>query len=157
MIVHPNTSQQNLSGRFFPFWPCCDAYRILVPQPGINTKPMSPVADSWRLNHWVSREVLTAPWQHIIWREYLESTHQISSQTFLKPTSWPFHWQKAFLSLLTDEGFLRAKFKANCPSFLGNALEAPLWGNSIGLSLWIQFSSVQLLSCVQLFVTPWTV
>ena len=40
----------------FFFWPRHAAYRILVPQPGI--EPVAPVVGAWSPNHWTAREVL---------------------------------------------------------------------------------------------------
>ena len=37
------------------FWPCHEACRVLVPQPGI--EPMPPAVEAWSLNHWTAREV----------------------------------------------------------------------------------------------------
>ena len=39
----------------FFFWPCCTAYGILIPRPGI--EPMPPALEAWSLNHWTTREV----------------------------------------------------------------------------------------------------
>ena len=38
----------------FYFWPCCAAYKILVPQPGF--KPLPPTVEAWSPNHWTIRE-----------------------------------------------------------------------------------------------------
>ena len=40
---------------FFIFWPCCAAYRILVPQPGVEPVPCELGVQS--LNHWTSQKV----------------------------------------------------------------------------------------------------
>ena len=44
---------------YFIFWPCCGAYRILVPQPGI--EPMLSASGAWSLNHWTTRKVSPYP------------------------------------------------------------------------------------------------
>ena len=41
---------------YFSFWPCLEACKILVPQPGIKLVP--PVVEARGLNHSTSREVL---------------------------------------------------------------------------------------------------
>ena len=41
---------------FFSFWPCCMACGILVPQPGIECRPLAMRA--WNPNHWTAREFL---------------------------------------------------------------------------------------------------
>lgn len=38
------------------FWPCCVAYRILIPWPGIRAGPMAVKVPS--PNHWTARELL---------------------------------------------------------------------------------------------------
>ena len=43
----------NLYFKFF--WLCCEAGRILVPQPGI--KPAPPATKVGNLNHWTTRDV----------------------------------------------------------------------------------------------------
>ena len=42
------------SNPFLLYWPRCEAYRILVPPPGI--QPMSPAVEGLSLNHWIARE-----------------------------------------------------------------------------------------------------
>ena len=44
------------SSFFFFFWPCCMACGILVPQPGIEHRPLAVRA--WNPNHWTAREFL---------------------------------------------------------------------------------------------------
>ena len=44
---------------FCIFWLRCTAYRILVPQPGVETSPPTLAVQS--LNHWIDREVLPSP------------------------------------------------------------------------------------------------
>ena len=41
---------------FVSFWPCCMACGILVPQPGIQCRPLAMRA--WNPNHWTAREFL---------------------------------------------------------------------------------------------------
>ena len=41
---------------FFFFWLCRTAYRILVPQPGM--EPATPVVEAQSLIHWTARKVL---------------------------------------------------------------------------------------------------
>ena len=43
------------SNPFILYWPHSEAYRILVPPPGI--QPMSPAVEALSLNHWIAREV----------------------------------------------------------------------------------------------------
>ena len=38
----------------FYFWPCCAAYKILVPQTGF--RPLPPTVEAWNPNHWTIRE-----------------------------------------------------------------------------------------------------
>ena len=46
--------QSNFFFLFLFFWPCHMAFRILVPQPGI--EPGSPAGEAWSPNHWTPRE-----------------------------------------------------------------------------------------------------
>ena len=41
---------------FFCFWPYHQAYRILVPQPGL--KPIPPAVEGYSPHHWTTRELL---------------------------------------------------------------------------------------------------
>ena len=50
---------------FFIFWPCCMAFGILVPWPGI--EPASPAGEAWSLNNWTTREVPLPPFY---WRDW---------------------------------------------------------------------------------------
>ena len=41
-------------GFFFFFWPCLEAYRILVPRPGI--EPVPSEVEMWSSDHWIAKE-----------------------------------------------------------------------------------------------------
>ena len=56
-----------LSGLTFFFWLCHEAFRILVPQPGIEFVP--PALGAWSLNHWTTREV--PKWTNFKWLFFL--------------------------------------------------------------------------------------
>ena len=63
------------------FWPCCVAYWILVPQPGI--EPMSFASGAWNLNHRTAREVPLFTYWRIFWLPTSFGNYELSCSKHL--------------------------------------------------------------------------
>ena len=55
LLPFPAWNIPHVLPQVYSFWPCCMAWGIFVPRPGI--KHMPPVAEAWSLKHWTTREV----------------------------------------------------------------------------------------------------